>query len=395
MPNRPAAALVLRPGDREQLVSWTRSSSVRAGLAQRARIVLLAAEGLPNTAIAEKVGVNRQTVIGWRGRYRDRGLAGLADRPRSGRPRHIDHRAGGGGARGAPPPPPRRRMVLPVSWPALAAVAIAIQWIAFVPAWFGRTERFYDLVGSGTFIAVTLLALTARVPGDTRAIVLAAMVIVWAVRLGSFLVARIHRKGRDDRFDAIKQSFPRFLLAWTMQGVWVAVTAAPALLAIAGSRGGAGDVLSGVARRIDARLAKDSGLDAFLLLGTVVWFTGFAIEVVADAQKSRFAADPANRGRFITTGLWARSRHPNYFGEILLWCGVSLAAFPALEGWERLALLSPLFVAWLLTRVSGIPLLERKAEAKWGGQPEYEAYRERTPVLVPRIRSAATRHALA
>src|SRR4051812_30743953 len=98
MANRAAAALGLRDGDRELLVSLTRSSSVRAGLAQRARIVLLAADGVSNTAIADKVGVTRQTVVGWRGRYEEGGLAGLEDGPRSGRPRRVDHRAIGAGA---------------------------------------------------------------------------------------------------------------------------------------------------------------------------------------------------------------------------------------------------------------------------------------------------------
>src|SRR5690349_2702753 len=93
MANRAAEALALRDGDRERLLSLTRSSSVRAGLAQRARIVLLAADGLSNTAIVAQVGVSRPTVIGWRGRYEQRGMKGLADEPRAGRPRRVDHRA--------------------------------------------------------------------------------------------------------------------------------------------------------------------------------------------------------------------------------------------------------------------------------------------------------------
>jgi transposase len=92
VPNRPAVALALRAGDREELLRLTRSSSVRAGLAQRARIVLLASDGVANTAIAQRVGVSRPTVTGWRARYAARGMAGLDDEPRSGRPRHIDHR---------------------------------------------------------------------------------------------------------------------------------------------------------------------------------------------------------------------------------------------------------------------------------------------------------------
>lgn len=259
-----------------------------------------------------------------------------------------------------------------------AALAIAMQWVAFVPAYLRRTERFYDLVGSLTFLAVIAHALWYRPPGDLRALALAAMVIAWTLRLGTFLVRRIHQRGRDDRFEAIKQSAPRFLLAWTLQGIWVAVTSAPAVLAIAGE--------TGIVRGLLVRSGVAARIDAFLVVGVLLWVIGFTLEIAADAQKARFGADPANRGRFISTGLWAISRHPNYLGEIVLWCGVAVAAFPALEGWERLGLLSPLFVGWLLVRVSGIPLLERKADAKWGDEPEYVAYRDRTPVLVPRIR---------
>jgi steroid 5-alpha reductase family enzyme len=120
------------------------------------------------------------------------------------------------------------------------------------------------------------------------------------------------------------------------------------------------------------------------VLGTAVWVAGFAIEVVADRQKSRFRADPANRDRFIRTGLWAWSRHPNYFGEITLWVGVALVAAPALAGWQLATLVSPVFVFLLLTRVRGIPLLEARAQQKWGHDPDYQAYRARTPVLLPR-----------
>jgi steroid 5-alpha reductase family enzyme len=119
-------------------------------------------------------------------------------------------------------------------------------------------------------------------------------------------------------------------------------------------------------------------------LGTAVWLAGFAIEVVADRQKSRFRADPGNRDRFITTGLWAWSRHPNYFGEITSWVGIALIAWPALAGWQLATLISPVFVFVLLTRVSGIPLLESRAREKWGHDPDYRAYRARTPVLLPR-----------
>ena len=120
-----------------------------------------------------------------------------------------------------------------------------------------------------------------------------------------------------------------------------------------------------------------------------MWVLGMVVEITADAQKTAFKADPANEGRFIRSGLWARSRHPNYFGEIVIWLGVFLVAAPVLTGWQWVALISPLFVILLLTRVSGIPLLEQKADRTWGGQDDYEAYKKRTPSLIPRLSSPA------
>ena len=129
----------------------------------------------------------------------------------------------------------------------------------------------------------------------------------------------------------------------------------------------------------------NSGCRAGTLVGFLVWAVGFAIEVVADSQKSRFSANPDNKGKFIQTGLWSRSRHPNYFGEIMLWIGVAIIALPVLRGWQWVALISPVFVTLLLTRVSGVPLLEKKADKKWGGQADYESYKKRTPELIPRL----------
>ena len=246
------------------------------------------------------------------------------------------------------------------------AVAFVIQWLVLVPSYLARTERFFDLTGSVTYIAVTLGVLLLARGWDARRVLLAVLVLVWAVRLGTFLFGRVSRSGADDRFDEIKGSFPRFLAVWTIQGLWVSVTAAAAWIAISASR------------QVD--------IDVFAVVGFLLWAAGFAVEVIADRQKSRFRADPTHRGRFISTGLWSRSRHPNYFGEILLWTGVAVIAVPVLQGWQWVGMVSPVFVAVLIIRVSGIPLLEAKADAKWGGQPDYEEYKRTTPVLVPRLR---------
>ena len=246
----------------------------------------------------------------------------------------------------------------------VAAVAFGVNWIAFVPSFLNRTEHYYDLVGSLTYLSTTLLAALLASPLDGRAWVLLILVMIWSGRLGIFLFRRVRAAGKDGRFDAIKQSATRFLVAWTTQGLWVIFTAAAAHAAIASAD------------------PQPFGLLGFVGLG--LWLAGFGMEVVADAQKSAFRADPDNDGRFITTGLWAWSRHPNYFGEILLWIGVAVIALPALSGWQYITLLSPVFVFLLLTRVSGVPMLERRADKRWGGEEAYEAYKARTPVLIPR-----------
>jgi steroid 5-alpha reductase family enzyme len=244
-------------------------------------------------------------------------------------------------------------------------LAFLIQWLAFIPAYLLQTERFVDLTGSLTYIAVALLAVLLGPIVDGRSILLLGLVVIWAVRLGTFLFLRIQKAGKDARFDEIKPSFIRFLHFWTLQGLWVTLTLAAALAAIT------------------TTTRKPPGW--FAGIGFLVWLLGIAIEAAADAQKNRFRADPQNKGRFIQTGLWARSRHPNYFGEIVLWIGIAIIALPVLRGWQWVTLVSPIFVTLLLTRISGVPMLEARADAKWGGQEDYETYKERTPVLIPRL----------
>jgi steroid 5-alpha reductase family enzyme len=243
-------------------------------------------------------------------------------------------------------------------------LAFLIQWLAFIPAYILQTELFYDLTGSFTYITVTLVSVLLSPTTDGRSLLLLALVAIWAGRLGTFLFRRVLKSGKDARFDELKVSFLRFLNTWTLQGLWVSFTLAAALAAI-----------TAITRK---------PLGAFALVGVLVWAAGFAIEAIADAQKRRFRSVPENKGKFIDTGLWAWSRHPNYFGEIVLWIGVAVIALPVLRGWQWVALISPVFVTLLITRVSGIPLLEKRADEKWGGQEDYEAYKARTPVLIPR-----------
>lgn len=244
----------------------------------------------------------------------------------------------------------------------LGALAFAVQWIMFVHAYARQTEHFFDLTGSATYLLLVIVA--AALSGSAMSWLLAVLVGVWAVRLGSFLFGRVREVGSDGRFDTIKPDFAQFLMTWTLQGLWVFITLSPALAAMT------------------TLGAPDIGVAA--LVGTLIWAAGFAVEVVADRQKSRFRQDPANEGRFIREGLWAWSQHPNYFGEILLWCGIAVISLPALSGWQYVTLISPLFVYVLLTRISGVRMLDARARRRWGDDPEYQAYRQKTPVLVPR-----------
>ena len=249
-------------------------------------------------------------------------------------------------------------------------VAFVVNWIVFVPSYLAQTEHYYDLTGSLTYLTLTFfsLAITGRFT-EPAALLVAGCVTIWAVRLGSFLFRRVRADGSDGRFDTIKPDFLRFLMAWTLQGAWVFVTYACGLAIITS--------------------ATPAPIGFWALLGAGLWAAGFGIEVTADRQKSAFRADPTNDGRFITSGLWAWSRHPNYFGEILLWIGIAVMSVPVLQGWQWATWVSPLWVMFLLTRVSGIPLLEARGKKRWGQDPDYRAYLERTPVLIPRPPRAA------
>ncbi|MCV6625535.1 MAG: DUF1295 domain-containing protein [Cellvibrionaceae bacterium] len=249
-------------------------------------------------------------------------------------------------------------------------LAFVIQWIVYIPSYLKQTEHFFDLTGSLTYLSITAFVVLASEQLDVRGMILAAMVAIWAARLGSFLFMRISKDGSDSRFDEIKPNPVRFFAVWTMQGLWVSFTAGAAFAAI----------LS----------ANKLALGPLGMMGCALWLLGFGMEVIADYQKRVFRAEREKTGqRFIHTGLWAYSRHPNYFGEILLWIGVSLVALPVLSGWSYVTLLSPLFVILLLTRISGIPGLEKSADDRFSGDPLYEAYKAQTPVLIPRLTQPA------
>ena len=250
-------------------------------------------------------------------------------------------------------------------------LAFAIQWIAFIPAYIFQTEKFYDLTGSLTYLSVIWYSLTysseyfANLNPANLLIVI--LITSWALRLGSFLFMRIHKDGEDKRFRTIKPSATQFFMTWTLQGLWVSLCSMCALTAI----------------------STENGLiiNTFFYIGLALFAFGFLIEIIADKQKSRFRQIPENKDRFITSGLWARSRRPNYFGEIVLWTGIAAMSFSSLEGLQYLTLISPIFTYLLLVYVSGVRMLEARGDVKWGNDENYKKYKKNTPVLLLKLRN--------
>ena len=251
------------------------------------------------------------------------------------------------------------------------AVSFLIHWIIFIPSFINKTEKFFDITGTLGYISVLITSsyLVIRLSPDTlelRSLIVILFILTWTLRLGSFLFIRIIKSGADTRFDEVKKVFSKFLIWWSISALWVFLTSVNALTMI-----------------INNKKTPD---DTYLYIGVILWLVGFIFEVVADEQKRRFNSNPNNSGKFITSGLWSISRHPNYFGEIVLWYGIAVITFPTLEGWQYLTLISPIFVTFLLLKVSGLNLLEQRAEDKWGKLESYKKYKESTSTLIPFIK---------
>ena len=243
-------------------------------------------------------------------------------------------------------------------------LAFLIHWLFFIPAYLLKTEKFFDLTGSLTYISIMVYVVYTKnnLQEQLGSIILASLIILWAVRLGSFLFLRIKKAGEDKRFREIKTSFARFFLLWTISGMWVSFCSMCALTAIASNDG----VI----------------VNNIFYIGLVTFLVGLSIEIIADSQKTKFRKDPKNKDKFINEGLWAKSRHPNYVGEITLWAGVAIMSFSSLEGWQYISLISPIFTYLLLVYVSGVPQLTASGQKKWGHLESYQEYIKNTPTLI-------------
>lgn len=243
-------------------------------------------------------------------------------------------------------------------------LAFLIQWVAYIPAYIFQTEKFYDLTGSLSYLTVIWFVFFSsnNLSGlNIQNLIVVTLISIWAIRLGTFLFGRIHKDGEDKRFRTIKTSASQFFMTWTLQGMWVSICTMCAITAISSSQGIIANVL--------------------FYLGLAFFIVGFAIEVVSDQQKSAFRAVPENKEKFITSGLWSKSQHPNYFGEILLWSAIALLSISSLNGTQYLTLVSPIFTYVLLVYISGVRMLDDMGNKKWGHLEEYKEYKRNTPTL--------------
>ncbi|XP_016562797.1 uncharacterized protein LOC107861920 isoform X6 [Capsicum annuum] len=219
-----------------------------------------------------------------------------------------------------------------------AIVTLGYQLIFFIITALLRFDKVTDFAGSTNFIVLAILTLVLKGSWYFRQVVLSLFVVIWGLRLGLFLLMRILQWGEDRRFDDKRDNLGKLAIFWILQ-------------------------------------AQD-------IIGWIMWIIGILVEITADQQKLAFKNSPENRGKWCSVGLWKYSRHPNYFGEILLWWGFFLASTPVLEGAEWLVMFGPVFITLLLLFVSGIPLLEASADKKFGNVAAYRSYKRKTSPLI-------------
>ena len=238
-----------------------------------------------------------------------------------------------------------------------------IHLVIFVPSYYFQTEKFFDLTGTISYVSSVLFIFFKSNTVESinlGSLTLSTFIIIWSLRLGTFLFLRIKKEGKDRRFNEIKKSFSWFFMTFSVSGMWVTICSICALTGIAN-----GIIFSSTT-----------------IIGIIIFIIGFTIEIIADSQKTKFRANDDNKDKFISSGLWKYSRHPNYLGEIILWLGISLISFSSLEGFQYVTLISPIFTYLLLVNVSGINLLEKSGKKKWGHLESYKIYKKNTPRLI-------------
>lgn len=242
-------------------------------------------------------------------------------------------------------------------------ISLFIQAIFFTFAFIFKTDKLTDLTYGLTFILLSVIAVIASKDISIHKGILLSMIILWATRLITYLFYRINKMKKDSRFDEMRSKFFKFAQFWFLQGISVWIIMLPSSLFLV--------------------KLNDINISVVSILGVIIWFIGLTIETTADIQKFKFKNNPKNKGLWIQSGIWKYSRHPNYFGEILCWIGIFLFISPALNGWEYLTIISPLYITTILLFVSGVPILEKRYNERYKDNEEYQGYKRTTSLIIP------------
>lgn len=242
-------------------------------------------------------------------------------------------------------------------------LALIIQLAFFLLAFIKKTDLFTDLSYGLTFIVLTLFLIFQQKQTQLPQMLLSLAILLWALRLINYLLIRIIVIKKDRRFDGVRENFFRFFLFWFFQGLSVWLIMLPAIFYLT--------------------LKVKIGFNLLIPIGLLIWFKGLVIETVADWQKFSFKLKPENKKKWIESGLWRYSRHPNYFGEIMCWWGLFIMVAPHLQGWQYLTIIGPLYITFLLLFVSGIPTLEKRYKQIYGKNKQYLKYKKQTSLLIP------------
>lgn len=240
-------------------------------------------------------------------------------------------------------------------------IALGFNLLMFLFAYKLKTDKITDLSYALTFIFLAFISFFINSFSQLKLILL-LMIFFWALRLGVFLFIRIRKIKKDRRFDGIRENFLKFFGFWFLQGITVWIILLPSLMFF----------------------NSETKITLLSWIGFAVWFIGLITETFSDLQKYQFNNNPKNNNKWISTGLWKYSRHPNYFGEILCWAGIYIFTFNSLTNIQRVfSLNSPVFIAILLIFITGLPKLEKYANKKWGKSKEYREYKQKTSILIP------------
>ena len=256
-------------------------------------------------------------------------------------------------------------------------VTIAFQLTCFFFAYQLQVDTLTDLAGSLNFILLALLTYfggNAYSRGDARAIALTTLVVVSRAELGLYLLTRVLRRGKDARFDRVRNSFVGFLIFWIFQMVWVWGVSLPLIFVNSSS---------------SSTTSNGQVLTSSDWIGVAIFIAGFILQVIADVQKDIFRSNPAFASKWCDVGVWKWSRHPNFAGEIIIWWGAFILAAGVFStepsGWSTI--MSPLLTMLILLCGSGIPTAEGDNQLRWMKTQEqtarFKSYRLQTSPLIP------------